>query len=500
MIDRTELDHIFKESFSDFKDTPSSDVWAGIETQLINSNKQLHKNRGRKKLLFTLLGFLLLGSTLYFLVPNSANVISTNENPHLSNSTSLNNVSSNKHTTDILQQNDIRDNNKHQLTEEISYQNKSFHIEKNNTQSNYIDKNSSHKPGSQINPNNLTKQEQNYNLGHPISTSKKSNYKLNHVENVNNINTTKSIHSIDYTHSVKKSTFSKDNIQNIKKERIQEISLLDFKSIKLFKTTRSPLDFMQSRVPIKIWTLQHTSFGHRLTIQAIYQYNHSYRYITGQGEEFFDQRERQGNASSYGLRMDININNSWRIQSGLDFQNQSSYRDKMVESKYIGNKQSETLLSTSFNTNKVLFTLNNSDNLNIGELVSISGVFRQETKWISIPLNLIYRINKWHFAFDLSSGISTNLFLSDKINFKESQGKTLDFKHTFSESSAQTYLSYNGAIMIHYLNHSSLDLYIGFHYQNAFTSATKSKTIKYFPYLYGIQVGGTIPISAPRKK
>ncbi len=473
MINKNDIDQIFRESFSDFKVTPSADVWAGLETQLVNSNNQIYKNRGRKKLLLVLFGLLFLGSALYISTIDFTNKISTD-----------------KYITDNFRQNNIN-KNKHQVIRG-SDQNISLHTIKNNLRLDSKDDIIGYEPIAQVKANKLIEQEPKINTGYPPSALQRLNDESNHTNDISN-NDTELLY-IEHSQSASESKLAKNNGHNSKKERIQDLPLLDFKSIKSITTTSSQLDFVRSIVPVKIWPMQHTSFGHRMNIQALYQYNYSYRKITGQGKEFFDQRERQGNDFSYGLRIDVNINRSWRFQSGLGLQNQSLYRDNMVESKYIGNNQSETLLSTSFNTNKVLFTLNTTDDFNVGELISITGIFRQETKWINIPLNLIYRIKKWHFAFDFSSGISTNLFLSDKIIFKESQDRTLDFRHTFSESSAQTYLSYNGAITIHYIKHPSLDLFIGFHYQNAFTSATKSKTIKYYPYLYGVQVGGTIPI------
>ena len=474
MRDRTDIDYVFRESFSDFKVAPSDDVWIGLETQLKHSNKQIYKNRGRKRLLLVLFGFLFLGGALYMLTIESTDTISTN-----------------KYTNDSFPQNGINEN-KHQVVSVGSGQNKSLDAVKNNLRFNSKGSNIDPKPDAQVSANKLIEQEAKINTVYPLSALERLNEESNHVIDLSNGDT--DIFQIEHSYSASKSKLSKINGQYNEKERIQEPPLLDFKSIKLYNTAGSQPDFVQSMMPVKIWPLQPNSFRHRIAIQAIYQYNYSYRKITGQGKKFFDQRERQGNVHSYGLRIDISIDKSLRFQSGLDLQNQALYRGKMVESKYIGNNQSETLLSTSFNTNKVLFTLNNSEDLNIGELVSIAGVFRQETKWINIPLNLIYRIKKRHFAIDMSGGISTNLFLSDKIIFKESQKKTLDFMHTFSESSAQTYLSYNGGISVHYLNNSFLDLFIGLHYQNAFTSATKSKTIKYYPYLYGVQIGGIIPV------
>jgi hypothetical protein len=147
------------------------------------------------------------------------------------------------------------------------------------------------------------------------------------------------------------------------------------------------------------------------------------------------------------------------------------------------------MIFTSFNSNDIQFSLNNTNNLNIGDIRYITGNFNQEIKWLNIPIMIGYNYVKGKLGIDITSGFSTNIFLKDQIIFNDSKNIITDYKQTFSESSSQTFYSYRGELNLHYFPITNIDIFAGIHYQNALTSANKNKAIMFYPYQYGLQLG-----------
>ena len=495
MINKNELDQAFIKSFEDFSDVPSDAVWAGLEQQLVASNKHVIRSRRYKYLFFITLGALFIISSLFLM---------ENWNSNNKSSQLLKNEQYNQEKSKIL---------KHQAEIAIAEStnnpkttvNAASKIQSHSSTTKNVDHSVENIPSTYIQlPISKNDHDQYFMLEKAKTKSimasnhshkqiiKYSSYSLEESQKTEqsmlNSNLSDELELVSGNILVDQSFTNKiGSRDNMHLPICETLSSRDFS----FLTTNEPdLAISKSFAPTTHIRIPKRSFLSRLSVSPIVSYSTTFRSLNGESNEiiFFNFNEQQSNSWSYGAKIDIDLKKSWSLATGFYIQDLNTVYDHSVLSKYIGNNQAEAMLFTSFNTNGILFDLKNNQ-YSYGDLFDINGVFNQRTQWLQIPLLFGYEYTRGSFSLNLSSGITSSFFLSDKLSFVNRQDIVTNFKHISSESSGQTHFSYRGEINVHFYSLQQLDLFVGIHYQRAFTNAIKNKSSKLYPYLYGVHFG-----------
>lgn len=469
MKNNKEIDNVFRQSFKDFHDSPSNSVWGGIEQKLLENNKHIHDKRKYRNVFFITLGLLFLVSSLFiwgwnFPVSSSKSQTSVKGhqssvvNPRYTNNNSQSSVIGLK-SSDKVKEDSDKTLRKEIITSQDAEIKKSIITHKKSENNSIYNE-------TQINDNRVqTKENSLKSFSKEHNTNKKGFYITNTLKENKNITKNKSVKSLNTLS--KKVLFLKEH------------------------NTSTIFSIYKALIPTQIMLLPKQTFFSRFSFSPVTQYSITYRKIKGVEDElnFYNLNETRSSSFSYGAKIGIDIKKSWRVETGIFLQNIKINTHQLIASKYIGKGKTEAMLFTSYNTNEVQFILKNSNGLSNGDIVDVLGTFTQETRWINIPILIGYSIYKGKFGLDFSAGLTANIFLDNKIVFDNARNKTSSFIHTFSEMSSKFHFSYKGEINIHYYPVSHINLFAGIHYQNAISSANKNKSIGFYPYMYGLQLG-----------
>jgi len=485
MINNNDIDKLFQQSLEDFSDTPSNMVWSGIETQLIERNKQVHSKRKYKTLFYLTLSLLIILSSLllglYFQKKDNAisNINTTSNNlthnifgkstntPEVKTNKNLNNLNTaNSSNIQSLNDNETQTQQLKPETQKPILKNR----DKSKTDDYVIKNNDDVKARVDL----LNFENQDFNL-----QNKSGLFNKQLVE--------KEVKKYSYK-------IERNELSLVINESSR--NLLNYSNLNTLDLLVKKPELLSLKMPAIIPSIQTLGltkrpFFSRISFSPTIDYSLSYRKLKGKTDQlnFFDLHEKRSYSLSYGAKIGIDINNNWRFEIGGFIQNFSLFSNLDIVSTYNGEGKVNAMVFTSFNTNDVQFILNNYSDLNVGDVKYISGTFKQDIKWLNIPFMLGYGFYKGKLGLDISAGISANIFLDEKLSFYDSQNVISDYKQTFSETSNQMFYSYRGELNLHYFPITNFNIFAGIHYQNALTSANKNKSIGFYPYRYGLQLG-----------
>lgn len=129
--------------------------------------------------------------------------------------------------------------------------------------------------------------------------------------------------------------------------------------------------------------------------------------FTGTG---YSQSSNQGTAYSFGLAMGTALSDRWVLQGGLNYLSQNlSYQSNILAFNASNKGQTAVADFASRNTSGAIYQLTSPY-----EVSSINEI-------VSVPLQAGYRIINRKFAWQLNSGIATDLFLRNTLEDKSGQ-------------------------------------------------------------------------------
>ena len=213
-------------------------------------------------------------------------------------------------------------------------------------------------------------------------------------------------------------------------------------------------------------------------------------------KRFFEEREQSATSWSAGLKLAYDFSKNWRIETGLSLSNFSMTTNYPFKTVYMEDTPSQAFVFTSFNTNRISFNLDASDfesgtgGIETGDLVDVTGVFKQEIQYLSIPLAATYGVNIKRFKISLTTGITANFVMNSKLSpVNQNSIALLNYKHTFSENSSQAFLGYQGALNVSYRLKRTIRVFTGPQINGALTPANQQKPVKFYPENWNWQLG-----------
>ncbi len=485
-------DHLFQESFEDASIKPSDSVWMGLENELLEIQATKAKRKRRRWFfLFFVVGILTLAyGGMTFLGEDAQeelgqDVNNDNTSPQQLNSPidkvkSIETIASN-HTENSQKQktntglsisadtnNSIKNINKSEQTistvvqqPELKLQKKVFTADEPAQSSSFV---TAKQPNENVERQQLNTTESQKTLDDQLTNDQRSK-----VSPILKAEGRRSISQIDLLTNdflLKPLTSKETNLRHSALE--DEIS--------------ESKDRILRRLSIAFWASR-SHFDRKLKVNTSASGN------PNQSIAFFNQHESGSSAWSYGLQAGYDVNEKWRIETGLALTRFSLISNYDIPTIYNEGNPSIATLLTSFNTNNIQFNLRNTTGLEGGDLVTINENIEQLTEWLMVPLLATYKIKKGRVHFHLTAGLTTSFFLNNHLMVNESTGGVQDFQHSFSEDAAKTHFSYRGALNIFYHVSPRNAFFIGGHYQNAFTAANSQKAVHLFPSLSGLQFG-----------